>query len=120
MARLFQRVNDRLERLGVRITEIVGTMWAALAFAGIALVALPSALSTGSLVVLVAWLSSQFLQLVLLAVILVGQRVNEERHELRDLETHDVVMASHYELTQAHKAHAEKLARIIELLNEDE
>ena len=117
MRQFFQRMNDRLEGFGFRITQIVGTMWAAIAFACLALVALPSALSTGSVVVLVAWLSSQFLQLVLLAVILVGQRVTEERHELRDLETHDVVISSHHELRQAHESHANKLDKIIDALS---
>src|SRR5437016_13234537 len=63
--------------IAVRITRIVGTMYCAYVFTLIALVALPAAIQQGSPTVLVNWLSSNFLQLVLLPIIHVGQ--NEER-----------------------------------------
>src|ERR1700681_4570613 len=59
----------------VKITTAVGTMWCAYAFAALALVSLPSALRSGSAVVLVSWISQTFLQLVLLSIIIVGQNV---------------------------------------------
>lgn len=59
----------------VRITSAVGTMWCAYAFAALALVSLPAAISSHSPVVLVSWISQTFLQLVLLSVIIVGQNV---------------------------------------------
>jgi hypothetical protein len=59
----------------VKVTEGVGTMWCAYAFAALALVSLPSAISSHSAVTLVSWLSQTFLQLVLLSVIIVGQNV---------------------------------------------
>jgi hypothetical protein len=59
----------------VKVTSGVGTMWCAYAFAALALVSLPSAVSSGSLVVLVSWISQTFLQLVLLSVIIVGQNI---------------------------------------------
>jgi hypothetical protein len=59
-------------RLGMKITILTGTMVAAYVFAAIALISLPSALTSGSLTVMIAWLSSNFLQLVLLPIILVG------------------------------------------------
>src|SRR5712692_8255632 len=52
--------------LAVRITKIVGTMYCAYLFTVIAFVALPSAIQQGSPTVLVNWVSSNFLQLVLL------------------------------------------------------
>lgn len=59
--------------LAVRVTNGVGTMWCAYAFAAVALVSLPSAISSHSAVTLVSWISQTFLQLVLLSVIIVGQ-----------------------------------------------
>jgi hypothetical protein len=50
-------------------------MWCAYAFAALAIVSLPSAINSGSAVVLVSWISQTFLQLVLLSVIIVGQNV---------------------------------------------
>ena len=61
--------------LAVKITEGVGTMWCAYAFAALALVSLPSAIRSGSAVTLVSWICQTFLQLVLLSIILVGQNV---------------------------------------------
>jgi hypothetical protein len=61
--------------LAVKVTTGVGTMWCAYAFAALALVSLPSAIASGSPVVLVSWISQTFLQLVLLSVIIVGQNV---------------------------------------------
>ena len=59
----------------VKVTNGVGTMWCAYAFAALAIVSLPSAISSHSPVVLVSWISQTFLQLVLLSVIIVGQNV---------------------------------------------
>jgi hypothetical protein len=61
--------------IAVKITAGVGTMWCAYAFAGLALVSLPSAISSHNEVVIVSWISQTFLQLVLLSVIIVGQNV---------------------------------------------
>ena len=59
----------------VKITEGVGTMWCAYAFAALAFVSLPSAIRSGDAVTLVSWISQTFLQLVLLSIIIVGQNV---------------------------------------------
>jgi hypothetical protein len=59
----------------VKVTNGVGTMWCAYAFAGLAFVSLPSAISSHSAVTVVSWISQTFLQLVLLSVIIVGQNV---------------------------------------------
>jgi len=79
------KVSDQLPRgsavarfnakLAVKVTNGVGTMWCAYAFAALALVSLPEALNSHSAVVLVSWISQTFLQLVLLSVIIVGQNV---------------------------------------------
>jgi hypothetical protein len=61
--------------LAVKVTNGVGTMWCAYAFAALALVSLPAAITSGNLVTLVSWISQTFLQLVLLSIIIVGQNV---------------------------------------------
>lgn len=59
----------------VKVTDGVGTMWCAYAFAALAFISLPQAISSHSAVTLVSWVSQTFLQLVLLSVIIVGQNV---------------------------------------------
>lgn len=61
-------------RLAVWITDAVSTMWCAYVFAAIALISLPSALQAGTAAT-VSWIAQTFLQLVLLSVIMVGQKV---------------------------------------------
>ena len=61
--------------LAVKVTNGIGTMWAAYAFAALALVSLPAAIASRNPVVLVSWISQTFLQLVLLSIIIVGQNV---------------------------------------------
>jgi hypothetical protein len=61
--------------VAVKITNAVGTMWCAYAFAALAFVSLPSAIRSGNAVTLVSWISQTFLQLVLLSIIIVGQNV---------------------------------------------
>ena len=58
----------------VKITNIVGTMWCAYAFAVLALISLPDAIKAGT-AALIAWIAQTFLQLVLLSIIMVGQKV---------------------------------------------
>ena len=60
-------------KVAVLITRSVGTMACAYVFAVIALISLPAAISTGQPIIIVAWVAQTFLQLVLLAIILVGQ-----------------------------------------------
>src|ERR1035441_5317649 len=69
-------VMDRFNAwFAVKVTSGVGTMWCAYAFAALALISLPQAISSHSAVTLVSWVSQTFLQLVLLSVIIVGQNV---------------------------------------------
>ena len=71
-------------RLAVRITNVVGTMWCAYAFAILALISLPEAVKSGTSA-LIAWVAQTFLQLVLLSIIMVGQKVAAEKSD-RQLE----------------------------------
>ncbi len=74
-------------RVGLRVTVVVGTMWAAYLFTVLALLALPSAIHQGVYYVVV-WLSSSFLQLVLLPVIIVGQNIQAAAADKRSEETY--------------------------------
>jgi len=75
------RFNDWL---AVKITNVVGTMWCAYAFACLALISLPAAIRGGT-ATLIAWIAQTFLQLVLLSIIMVGQKVASEKSD-RQLE----------------------------------
>ena len=59
--------------LAVKITNSVGTMWCAYVFAILALISLPDAIKAGT-AALIAWIAQTFLQLVLLSIIMVGQK----------------------------------------------
>lgn len=93
-------------RLGVAITTAVGSMWAAYAFALLAFGSLPAILTqafhlhvfpswliNASLIDLVAWISSYFLQLVLLPIIIVGQNVQSQAADARAAKTFEDVEA---------------------------
>jgi hypothetical protein len=95
-------------RLAVKVTSGVGTMWCAYAFAALALVSLPSAISSGNPVTLVSWISQTFLQLVLLSVIIVGQNVlaaaadkrSEATYEDADAVLHEAVQIQEHLVAQ--------------------
>jgi cytosine/uracil/thiamine/allantoin permease len=69
-------------KLAVIITSGVGTMACAYAFAALALVSLPDALRAGRPQI-VSWVAQTFLQLVLLSIIMVGQRVQSAASDIR-------------------------------------
>ena len=71
------RFNDWL---AISITNIVGTMWCAYAFAALALISFPNAVRAGTSA-LIAWIAQTFLQLVLLSIIMVGQRIASEKSD---------------------------------------
>ncbi len=81
--------------VAVRITKIVGTMYCAYVFTLVALVAFPAAIQQGSVTVLVNWLSSNFLQLVLLPIIIVGQNVISAAQDARAEADHETLTALH-------------------------
>lgn len=79
----FAKLNARF---GLRVTLVVGTMWCAYAFTILALFALPDAVKQGTYFIIV-WLSSSFLQLVLLPIIIVGQNIQAVASDKRAEET---------------------------------
>lgn len=97
--RIAQRRNEKPvkvddERVGVNgrvaliITAVVGTMWCAYIFTLIALVSLPSAISSGQAIVIVAWIAQTFIQLVLLPIIIVGQNIQGKASDKRSEQTY--------------------------------
>lgn len=74
-------------RVAMLITNAVGTMWCAYLFAALALVSLPAAIQGGT-ATLIAWIAQTFLQLVLLSVIMVGQKVAEAASDKQALQTY--------------------------------
>jgi len=74
-------------RIAVVITNMVGSMWCAYAFAVLALISLPDAVKAGK-AALIAWIAQTFLQLVLLSVIMVGQKVAAAASDKQALQTY--------------------------------
>jgi len=87
-------------RVAVIVTGAVGTMWAAYAFAILALVALPSAIRSGDPLQLVQWISQTFIQLVLLSVIMVGQNIAASASDKRAEMTYMDAEATFHEAQQ--------------------
>lgn len=79
-------------------------MWCAYLFAAIALISLPSAIKSGDPLVIVSWIAQTFLQLVLLSIIMVGQKEQSRKVETQIAETHD---ASIKELSEIRELQAE-------------
>jgi len=72
--------------LAVNITNVVATMWCAYAFAILAFISLPDAIKAGT-PALIAWIAQTFLQLVLLSIIMVGQKVAATASDKQALQT---------------------------------
>ena len=106
-ANLLQKVNALL---AVKITNAVGTMWCAYAFALLAVISLPEAIHGGT-ATLVAWVAQTFLQLVLLSIIIVGQKVTGEASDRRAVDTYNDAEAVLHEALQIqqHLAAQDKL-----------
>lgn len=95
--------------VAVALTDTVGTMWCAYAFAILAFISLPDAIHAG-LATTISWIAQTFLQLVLLSVIMVGQEVQARKTESRAQQDHDTILAEfaeikamHVELTSLHE-----------------
>jgi hypothetical protein len=90
-------------RIGLAITTLVGTMVCGYVFAIIALISLPSAITSHNLTVLIAWISSNFLQLVLLPIIIVGQNLQAKASDRRAVETYNDAEAVLHEAVEIQK-----------------
>ena len=99
-------------RVAEKITSLVSTMWCAYLFAAIALISLPAAIKSGSVVIIVAWIAQTFLQLVLLSIIMVGQQVAGAAHEQKINETHEASLGEFELAKEARRIADQELAQI--------
>ena len=81
----------------------VGTMVCAYIFAIVALISLPSAIKSHNLTIIIAWISSNFLQLVLLPVIIVGQNIQAAASDKRAEDTYKDAEAVLHEAIEIQK-----------------
>ena len=101
-------------RVGLIITLIVGTMWCAYAFAAIAFVSFSDNLKSTQDLIL--WISSSFLQLVLLPVIIVGQNIQAKAADKRAEDTFNDADAVLHESHHIQKHLEAQDQRILEIL----
>jgi len=117
--KFFARFN---QKVGLKITLAVGTMWAAYLFAIIAFISAPSAFGTGNPLIIIAWIAQTFLQLVLLPVIIVGQNIQAKAADLRSESTYQDAEAVLHEAIEIQKhlaAQDEHLKTIIKKLERE-
>jgi hypothetical protein len=91
-------MNDLLNKVGVKITKITGTMYTAIAFTVLALISLPGAIKTHDTIVIVAWIAQTFLQLVLLPIIMVGQNQTSKKVDKNHKAVMDTQRKRHLEI----------------------
>jgi len=84
--------------VAVKATLAIGTMWCVYAFA--LLVLIPVIVPSTQMVIM--YISSSFLQLVFLPLIMVGQAVLSEKSEKRAQEDHETLLKEFRELKQIH------------------
>ncbi len=101
--------------LAGKITAGVATMWCAYLFAAIALISLPRAISSGDSLVIISWVAQTFLQLVLLSIIMVGQKVASKSVETTINETHSASLAEFELAKQARKTADSEIAELHQL-----
>lgn len=107
-------------RAAVIVTRAVGTMWCAYAFAVLAFYGLPAGIHGGA-AGFVQWASSQFIQLVLLPIIIVGSAVLAEASDrLAQRQFDDVEAMLHAQDEQANHlaAQDEKILAILDALKD--
>jgi hypothetical protein len=98
--------------LALKITNAVGSMWCAYIFTALALVSLPSAIESHSVITIVSWIAQTFLQLVLLSVILKGQNLQGERT--------DKVIEEIAKNTKKTEAAAKRIEHVVKLIEKQE
>ncbi len=97
--------------LAVKITDGVGTMWCAYAFAVLAFIGLPAALRPGGEGI-IAWIAQTFLQLVLLSIIIVGQNIAAASSDKRSENTYkdaEAILSEAIEIQKHLQAQDEQL-----------
>jgi hypothetical protein len=103
-------INRFNTKVALLITQVVGSMWCAYAFALFDLISLPDAIRGGP-ATLVSWVAQTFLQLVLLSIIMVGQNVQATAADKRAEATFHDASATLHEVAhlQGHLAAQDEL-----------
>jgi hypothetical protein len=117
-ANIVTRINTRA---AVIVTRGVGTMWCAYAFCLLAFYGLPAGLHNGA-AGFVQWASSQFIQLVLLPIIIVGAAVLAEatdRMNKRQFDDVEATLHGQSELAAHLAAQDDKILAILEQLKQN-
>jgi len=109
---MLKTINDFNTRLAAKITSGVATMWCAYIFAIIALISFPSAIKSGDLITIVAWIAQTFLQLVLLSIIMVGQNVQSASVEQKITETHEASLGEFELAKEARELNKEEIKEL--------
>ena len=71
------------EKIAKFITDKIGTMACAVLFALLTFVSLPAVIGSHDIVLIIAWITQTFFQLVLLPIIIVGQNLQSRHSEMR-------------------------------------
>ena len=104
-----------LDRVGLVITRLVGTMIAAVLFTGLALISLPAAIKTHDKIIIVAWIAQTFLQLVLLPIIMVGQNLQGKHTELMADEEFQTTQTTYKDLEHLILVNQKQLDLLVEI-----
>ena len=105
-------LTDLNRRIAEKITSFVSTMWCAYIFVALALISLPAALRSDDVIVKVDWVAQTFLQLVLLSIIMVGQKKSAESVEKMITETHAAALAEFELAKEAREMARQELAEL--------
>lgn len=93
-----KRIDDFNDRVALAVTNGVSTMWCAYLFAVFACITLPDAIA-GGFKTFVPWLAQTFIQLVLLSIIMVGQKIQAQQ----TIDLHTKVDTVHEKLDAVHE-----------------
>ncbi len=96
-------------KVALALTNGVGTMWCAYAFAMLALIALPYVHTT---LQWIQWISQTFIQLVMLSVIMVGQGVQGRASDKRAEQTYNDAEAVLHECIEIQR-HLEEQDKVL-------
>lgn len=101
-----------LDKMAIAITSFVGTMYCAFFFTILALISLPEAINGGTATI-ISWTAQTFLQLVLLSIIMVGQKLQSQHSELRADADYETNVENKKEIEKINT----KLDEVLKLLN---
>lgn len=94
---MMPNINDWL---AIKLTAMMSNMWAAYVFCSLSLISLPAAISSHDAFIIVSWISQSFLQLTLLPIIMVGQKLMGKSAESRAEQDHNALMEAITDLHQ--------------------